>query len=195
MIDVKAMSDSALLEIIGVTSKQTQGLGVLFGFTKERCSAIRETVVEYVIHPAIAASRELVTRAMAQALVGEDFSVNSPNEVRAYLKTLIGGLGHEVFVCIFLDSQQRVIATEELFRGTLTQTSVYPREIVKRALHHNACAVILAHNHPSGTPDPSGADEQLTRQLKSALAMVDVRVLDHFIVADTITSFAEKGLL
>jgi DNA repair protein RadC len=97
---------------------------------------------------------------------------------------------------LFLDAQNRVIATEELFSGTLTQTSVYPREVVKRALHHNAAAVIFAHNHPSGVAEPSRADELLTKALKEALALVDVKVLDHFVVAGNVAvSFAERGLL
>jgi DNA repair protein RadC len=101
-----------------------------------------------------------------------------------------------VFVCIFLDAQHRVIACDELFRGTLAQTSVYPREVVKAALAHNAAAVILAHNHPSGVAEPSRADELLTQSLKQALALVDVRTLDHFIVAgNALVSFAERGLL
>ena len=103
---------------------------------------------------------------------------------------------HEVFVCVFLDSQNRVIACEELFRGTLAQTSVYPREVVKAALAHNAAAVIFAHNHPSGVAEPSRADELLTQALKQALALVDVKVLDHFVVAGAgAVSFAERGLL
>ena len=99
-------------------------------------------------------------------------------------------------MALFLDAQNRVITIEELFRGTLTQTSVYPREVVKRALHHNAGAVILAHNHPSGVAEPSHADETLTQALRQALALVDIRVLDHFIVAGSgVLSFAERGLL
>ena len=99
-------------------------------------------------------------------------------------------------MALFLDAQNRVIGVEELFRGTLTQTSVYPREVVKRALHHNAGAVILAHNHPSGVAEPSHADETLTQALRQALALVDIRVLDHFIVAGSaVLSFAERGLL
>ena len=97
---------------------------------------------------------------------------------------------------IFVDAQHRLIACEQLFRGTVTQTSLYPREVVKRALQHNACAVVLAHNHPSGAVEPSRADEFLTQSLKSALQLVDVRVLDHIIVAgDASTSFSERGLL
>jgi DNA repair protein RadC len=109
---------------------------------------------------------------------------------------LLSGRQQEVFLVLFLDTQHRVIAPEELFHGTLGQTSVYPREVVKRALAHNAAAVILAHNHPSGVAEPSQSDRLLTDALKQALAMVDVRMLDHFVVAGATTlSFAEKGLL
>ena len=122
--------------------------------------------------------------------------LSSPDAVRDYLRLRIAGLEYEVFMCVFLDAQNRVITAEEMFRGTLTQTSVYPREIVKAALLNNAAGVIFAHNHPSGMAEPSHADELLTRTLKDALAMVDCRVLDHFIVAGTgILSFAERGLL
>ena len=122
--------------------------------------------------------------------------LTSPGAVRDYLRLLLRDLGHEVFLCLWLDSQHRVIETKEAFRGTLTQTSVYPREIVKAALVVNAAAVIFAHNHPSGVAQPSHADELLTRQLKDALSLVEVKVLDHFIVAGTQTlSFAERGLL
>ncbi len=141
------------------------------------------------------AVRELATRAMAEDLKGRD-CLTSPGAVRDFLRHKLAGLPHEVFVCIQLDAQHRVIAFEELFRGTLTQTSVYPREVVKAALRANSAAVIFAHNHPSGACQPSQADELLTRNLKEALAMVDVKVLDHFIVAGTgAMSFAERGLL
>ena len=120
----------------------------------------------------------------------------SPGAVRDYLRLAIAQHEHEVFVCLWLDAQHRVIACEEIFRGTLTQTSVYPREIVKAGLRLNAAAVIFAHNHPSGAAQPSQADELLTRNLKEALALVDVKVLDHFIVAgNQAISFAERGLL
>ena len=123
-------------------------------------------------------------------------ALTSPGAVRDYLRLAIAEREHEVFVCLWLDAQHRVTACEELFRGTLTQTSVYPREIVKAALKANAAAVIFAHNHPSGAAQPSQADELLTRNLKEALALVDVKVLDHFIVAGNQTlSFAERGLL
>src|SRR6266705_2171893 len=113
-----------------------------------------------------------------------------------YVQLKLGGRAHEVFVALFLDAQNRLLAAEELFRGTLTQTSVYPREIVKTALHHNAAGVIFAHNHPSGVAEPSRADELLTQTLKQALSLVEIKTLDHFIVAGTRTvSFAERGLL
>jgi DNA repair protein RadC len=122
--------------------------------------------------------------------------MNSPGAVRGYLCLALAGQAHEIFTVLFLDAQHRLIACEEMFRGTLTQTSVYPREVVKQALRHNCAAVILAHNHPSGVAEPSRADEALTRALQSALALVDVRVLDHIVVAGMqSTSFAERGLL
>jgi len=128
-------------------------------------------------------------------LHGRD-AMNSPQAVRDYLRTRLACLPHEVFACLFLDSQHRVIACEELFRGTLAQTSVYPREVVKAALARNAAAVIFAHNHPSGVAEPSRADELLTTALKQALALVDIRTLDHMIVAGSqVLSFAERGLL
>ena len=137
---------------------------------------------------------------MARRCLGEELragaALNSPAAVRDYLRLALGAREHEVFVALFLDAQHRVIAVEELFRGTLTQTSVYPREVVKAALRRNAAAVILAHNHPSGVAQPSQADELLTRSLAEALALIEVKVLDHFIVAGNQTlSFAERGLL
>ena len=123
-------------------------------------------------------------------------ALTSPGAVRDYLRLAISAMEHEVFVCLWLDAQHRVLSCEELFRGTLTQTSVYPREIVKAGLKANAAAVIFAHNHPSGVAQPSQADELLTRNLKEALALVEVKVLDHFIVAGSqAISFAERGLL
>lgn len=142
-----------------------------------------------------AAALELVRRCLKDDLRSGS-ALTSPGAVRDYLRLIIADLQHEVFVCLWLDAQHRVIGCEELFRGTLTQTSVYPREIVKAALKANAAAVIFAHNHPSGVAQPSQADELLTRNLKDALALVEVKVLDHFIVAGNQTlSFAERGLL
>jgi DNA repair protein RadC len=137
---------------------------------------------------------------MAKRALGEEIKLNdalaSPQAVRDYLKLTLSRLPHEVFVAVFLTSQNRVIVVEELFRGSLTQTSVYPREVVKRALAHNAASVIFAHNHPSGEPHPSQADRALTRTLADALALIDVKVLDHFVVAPGASlSFAEQGML
>ena len=141
------------------------------------------------------AARELAARAIGEQLSLRD-ALTSPSAVRDFLKLRLGGLPHEVFVVILLDAQNRVLAVDEMFRGTLTQTSVYPREVVKVALRTNAAAVIFAHNHPSGVAEPSRADEALTQSLKQALSLVDVKVLDHFIVAGTSTlSFAERGLI
>ena len=138
---------------------------------------------------------ELARRALAQEL-REQPLFDSPQAVAHYLQLHFGHKPHEVFAVLFLDSQHRLIALEELFRGTLSQTSVYPREVVLRALHHHAAAVVLAHNHPSGTAEPSRADEMLTQTLKSALSLVDVRVLDHFVVtASACRSMAELGLV
>jgi len=141
------------------------------------------------------AASELVRRSLVESMHRLDV-VSSPSQVRTYLRVKLARLEHEVFFVIFLDSHNRVIAAEELFRGTLTQTSVYPREVVKRALVHNAAALILAHNHPSEVVEPSAADQMLTKSLSSALRLVDVRVLDHIIVgADQLMSFAERGLI
>ena len=138
---------------------------------------------------------EMARRALGETMRHGD-ALGSPGAVRDYLRLHLGGLGHEVFMALFLDAQNRVVAREELFRGTLTQTSVYPREVVKRALAHNAAGIILAHNHPSGVAEPSQADRWLTDQLKTALGLVDVKVLDHFIVAGPAgVSFAERGWL
>ncbi len=143
----------------------------------------------------VVAVLELARRALSQELQARAL-FDSPRAVREYLQLQLGARTHEVFAVLFLDSQNRLISLEELFRGTLTQTSVYPREVVLRALHHHAAAVVLAHNHPSGEARPSRTDETLTQSLKAALALVDVRVLDHFIVTrEQAASMAEMGLL
>ncbi|KQW63579.1 RadC family protein [Variovorax sp. Root411] len=138
---------------------------------------------------------ELARRAMGERLM-ERTVFDSPDAVKQYLQLHIGSRPYEVFAVVFLDVQHRMIALEEMFRGTLTQTSVYPREVVTRAIHHQAAAVVLAHNHPSGNIEPSRADESLTQTLRAALALVDVRVLDHIIVSPGQSfSMAEKGVL
>lgn len=141
------------------------------------------------------AARELIRRMLAEQMRRECV-LSSPAAVRDYLRLLLRGREYETFVMVYLDAQNRLLACEELFRGTLSQTSVYPREVVKRALANNCAAVIFAHNHPSGVAEPSRTDELLTSTLKNALALVDIRVLDHMVVAEhAIVSFAERGLL
>lgn len=137
------------------------------------------------------AAREVAAKRLAKGT-----PLNSPNEVRECLPALLGTYTHERFGVLFLDSQNRLIAYEEMFRGTLTSTVVYPREIVKAALGHNAASVILAHNHPSGTLEPSQADIQITQQVREALGLLEIRVTDHFIATGTATvSMVEKGLI
>jgi DNA repair protein RadC len=202
-----ALSDAELLAIFlrtGVTGKsavdlarelltQFGSLTQLFAASEaEFCAVHGMGHAKFVQLQAI---REMSSRGLKEELQRGD-ALNSPRAVRDYLQLLLGGRQQEVFLVLFLDTQHRVIASEELFHGTLSQTSVYPREVVKRALAHNAAAVILAHNHPSGVAEPSQSDQLLTDALKQALAMVDVRVLDHFVVAGgTTLSFAEKGLM
>ena len=180
----RALSARPLSEIFGIRSaRQTS-----FIAGEERTS--------YEAQPQIAAAKELYIRAMQEDMSSTGIDLASPSAASTFLCGRIGGYEHEVFMCLWMDARNRLIVAEELFRGTLTQTSVYPREVVKRALVHNAAAVILAHNHPSGEADQSRADEVLTTSLKAALALVDVKVLDHFIVAGNKTlSFAERGLL
>lgn len=141
------------------------------------------------------ATLEIAQRTLREEL-RRGSALDSPDAVRSYLQLALGGRQQEVFLVLFLDTQNRMVAVEELFHGTLSHTSVYPREVVKRVLAHNAAAVILAHNHPSGLAEPSQADRLLTSTLKQALALVDVRVLDHFIVtAAGCLSFAERGMV
>ena len=121
--------------------------------------------------------------------------ITSATAVRDYLKAKLRDYDHEVFACLFLDNRHRIISYDEMFTGTIDGASVYTREVVKRTLKHNAAALILAHNHPSGVAEPSDSDKRITQRLKDALALIDVRVLDHFVVGDDVVSFAERGLL
>jgi len=199
-----ALSDAELLAVVlrtGVRGKSAVELGRELIARFKDVAGIFGANLESVkgLGPAkraqFAAAIELARRSLKDDMHAAS-ALTSPGAVRDYLRLAIAGREHEVFVCLWLDAQHRVTACEELFRGTLTQTSVYPREIVKAALRANAAAVIFAHNHPSGAAQPSQADELLTRNLKDALALVDVKVLDHFIVAGHQTlSFAERGLL
>lgn len=168
-------------------------LAALCGANRERfCSMAGLGNAKFV---QLQAATELVKRALASQMKQGD-NLGSPAAVKDYLRLNLQHRSVEVFMGLFLDAQNRVIAVEELFSGTLTQTSVFPREVVRRALFHNAAGMIFAHNHPSGVAEPSHADETLTRALAQALALVDVRVLDHLIVGrGAALSFAERGLL
>jgi len=169
--------------------------GVSGIFTADRATLSRQRGFGEARYCQLSAVVELMRRGLREDMSRRD-ALGSPGAVRDYLRLKLRDLPHEVFMGVYLDAQNRVIGDEELFRGTLTQTSVYPREVVKRALAHNAASIILAHNHPSGVAEPSHADETLTRALREALALVDVKVLDHFVVAgNAATSFAERGLI
>jgi DNA repair protein RadC len=182
-----------LLQLPGKTANGFGGIAGLLHATADDLKRVKG------LGPAkraeIVAVLELARRAMAQRLQ-ERTVFNTPGAVKQYLQLHLAARPHEVFCVLFLDVQNRLLEMEELFRGTLSQTSVYPREVVKRALHHGAAAVVLAHNHPSGSVQPSRADEALTQTLKAALALVDVRVLDHIIIGQGETlSMAERGLV
>lgn len=204
-----ALSDAELLAIylrVGVRGKSAVDLGRdLLQRFDGRLSILAEASLDELASVSgigmakaaqLKASFELARRALAQEMSVRD-TFSSPGQVRNWLRLKLATRQNEVFMALWLDAQNRLLKAEELFSGTLTQTSVYPREVVKSALGHNAAAVILAHNHPSGIAEPSRADELLTKALKDALAMVDVKVLDHFIVAGNSPplSFAERGLL
>lgn len=204
---VEILSDAELLAIflrIGVTGKsavdlardllnQFGSLNAIFAATASEISQVHGMGTSK--YAQLQAIFEMSRRALAEQMQVRDV-LSSPQQVRDYLCLKLGALSREVFMVLFLDAQNRVVATEEMFSGTLTQTSVYPREVVKRALHHNAASVIFAHNHPSGIAEQSRADEMLTISLKQALALIDIRVLDHFIVAgNSVLSFAERGLI
>lgn len=147
-----------------------------------------------VCYTRLQAALEIIRRTLMEPMKKKDM-LASPERVRKYLTLKMRSYSYEVFACLFLDNQHRVIAFEELFRGTIDGASVHPREVVKRTLHHNAAAVILVHNHPSGFSEPSHADRHITEELKNALALIDVRILDHFVVGEKITSFTESNLL
>ena len=203
----KALSDAELLAIFLRTGTPGQtavelacallrefgGLRSLFQADQQRLCAARG------LGPAkfaqLQAVLELARRHLGEHLQRGDLLLN-PETTRRYLITTLGDLPHEVFCCLFLDTRHRLICYEELFQGTIDGASVHPREVVRRALHHNAAAVILAHNHPSGVAEPSDADRRITRRLKEALQLVDIRVLDHLVIGDrTVVSFAESGWL
>lgn len=204
---VEVLSDAELLAIflrVGVTGKSAVDLArellTTFGSLN---GVFRATLAELSTVHGIGESKyaqlqaifEMSRRALAEEMRVQDV-FKSPQQVSDYLRLKLGTLQKEVFMALFLGAQNQLLASEIMFTGTLMQTSVYPREIIKRAMHHNAGAVIFAHNHPSGIAKQSSADELLTKQLKEALALVDVKVLDHIIVAGNQTlSFVERGLL
>mgnify|MGYP005840248341 CR=1 FL=1 len=203
----QALSDAELLAIflrVGVKGKSAVALARdLVDHFGSLTRLFAATQAEFDHFPGLGPAKyaqlqavlEMARRALAEEMRRGD-ALSSPAAVRDFLRLRLEGLAHEVFMAVYLDAQNRVLAAEELFRGTLTQTSVYPREVVKRALAHNAGGIILAHNHPSGVAEPSQADRWLTDQLKHALALVDVKVLDHFIVGGgRAVSFAEQGWL
>ena len=206
-LGASALSDAELLAIflrVGVVGKSAVDLardlltrfGSLTGiFAASQADLSQVHGIGASKYVQLQAIFEMSRRALDEQMQVKDM-LSSPQQVRDFLCLKLGGLSREVFVVLFLDAQNRMINSEEMFSGTLTQTSVYPREVVKKALHHNAASVIFAHNHPSGIAQPSQADELITKELKQALALVDVRVLDHFIVAGNTTfSFVERGLL
>jgi DNA repair protein RadC len=201
----QVLSDAELLAVflrVGVTGKSAVDLGRdMLGHFGSLTQLFNATLADFSelngLGPAkyaqLQATLELARRSLTEELrAGEVLS--SPQAVKQYLQLLLARKPYESFAVLFLDVKNRLIAAEELFRGTLMHTSVYPREVVKAALARNAASLILAHNHPSGSPDPSAADHSLTAALKQALALVDVRVLDHFVVAGRhVYSFAEHG--
>jgi DNA repair protein RadC len=193
---VEAMSNA---ELLGMMVGSKTAARILKDAGGSLSALLNESIAPYDPQPKVQTklkvAKELVRRSLLETL-SQGNALSSPARVREYLRLTLAGREHEVFMVLFLDSQNRVIESEEMFRGSLTQTSVFPREIVKRSLFHNAAGVLFCHNHPSGLAIASHADETLTTALKQALALIDVRVLDHFIVAGTgVLSFAEQGLL
>jgi len=203
----EALSDAELLAIFlrtGVRGKTAvdvaRGLLARFGglralLTAPRAEVCRESGLGEAKYVALQAALEIGRRHLAEKLQ-RGTALESADDTRRYLQAQLRDRQHEVFCCLFLDNRHRVLAFEELFQGTLNGTAVYPREIVKRTMHHNAAAVILVHNHPSGVAEPSRQDELLTERLKESLETLDVRLLDHFVVGDgEVISFSERGLL
>ena len=200
------LSNAELLSIlIGSGAKNysamevAHGLLSRFGTLRAITETDRETLCECkgvgeVRCVLLQASLEINRRSLLETIKESDV-LSNPNVARNYLKLKMRHYEHEVFACMFLDNQHRVLGFEEMFRGAIDGASVHPREVVKRALHYNAAAVIFVHNHPSGSHEPSKADENITRELKHSLDLIDVRVLDHFVVGESVTSLAERQLL
>ena len=196
---VRSLPNATLLGLLlgdaTATSLAGKSLADLFNL-RSRPLTIRETGADDRAERILDAAKELLARALSEEMQEGDV-LSSPDKVRDFLRLRLAERPHEVFMVLLMDVQHRLLADVELFRGTLTQTSVYPREVVKLALSHNAAAVIFAHNHPSGVPEPSQADIHLTNALRQALSLVDVRTIDHIVVGGNASpvSFAERGLL
>ncbi len=198
---ITQMTDADLLVMLcgdqgRVLSKRS--LPEIFGFGTPIQGTLfaAESVTAYAVNPQVAAAKELYIRALQADMSVNRISMTQPQSVKDYLRGKLSHLEHEVFLVLFMDTKNRLISSEEMFRGTLNQTSVYPREIVKRAIALNAASVIFSHNHPSGDTQPSRADEHLTRILKESLALIDIRVMDHIIIGgNKAISFAELGLI
>ena len=193
---LKSMSD---VDVLGMLVGRRNAAQLIRDAGGSLSELLKEAEVSNDVRPQavvkLDAAKELIRRSLAESMRHRD-ALESIAAVRDYLRLTIGRRDYEVFMVLFLDTKHRVIAPEEMFRGTLSQASVYPREVVKRSMALNAAAVIFAHNHPSGVAEPSAADEAITQALRNALALLDVRVLDHLVVAgNEIVSFAERGLL
>lgn len=202
-----ALTDAELLAIFlrtGIAGRSavdlSRSLLERFGGLRQLLSADRTSFLEApgigdAKYAQLQAVLEMARRHLSEQLCYGD-ALQSPEDTRRYLQMQLSNHPYEVFAVLFLDNRHRVLAFEELFRGTIDGASVHPREVVRRALHHNAAAAILAHNHPSGVSEPSSADRRITQRLQEALALIDVRVLDHIVVGHgEFTSFAERGLL
>ena len=196
---IRSLPNATLLGLLlgeaTAASLAGKSLADLFNL-RSRPLTIRETGADDRAERILDAAKELLARALSEEMQ-EGEVLSSPDKVRDFLRLRLAERPHEVFMVLLMDVQHRLLADVELFRGTLTQTSVYPREVVKLALSHNAAAVIFAHNHPSGVPEPSQADIHLTNALRQALSLVDVRTIDHIVVGGNASpvSFAERGLL
>ena len=197
-----ALSDTEILSLLlnaKVKDNLASNLLSHFGSLRGIISADRKRLCEVSgagpkKYALIQAAAELVRRSLLDSLK-KGRLLTSPTKTREYLTLKMRHYEHEVFACLFLDNQHHVLAFEEMFHGTIDSASVHPREVVKRVLYHNAAAIIFVHNHPSGSDEPSISDERITQELKKALDLIDVRVLDHFVVGETVTSFAERELL
>lgn len=196
-MEIQSHSNTELLQML-VGKKRAKALdgkslAEVFGYSRQPGNAASDCVTPYGVDAELAAAKELIARCMQESITFND-ALSSPGECRTFLSARMAHLEHEEFWVLYLDSHNRLIEAERLFRGTLSQTSVYPREVVKGALARNAAATIFSHNHPSGVAQESRADRALTEHLQKALEMVDVKVLDHFVVGGTqVLSFAEKG--